>query len=166
MHIYTLSIDRNISEQIKEKITFFCFKNTAFQPKMRFFICFIDILKTFSGNPIALKSVKAAQKVKFGDDSAKWDHVWNLNSDLWVSIPIYSLLNLWILSTNSRIRRHKMDWIWIILSLSHIISHILSKSIKHPWPALDIQSLKMVLHTLNTRKPHNKGYVQWLITCI
>jgi len=38
---------------------------------MRFFICFIDILKTFLGNPIALKSVKAAQKVKVGDDSAK-----------------------------------------------------------------------------------------------
>jgi len=72
LHIYTLSIDRNISERnIKEKITFFCFKNTAFQPKMRFFICFIDIFKTFSGNPIALKSVKAAQKVKVGDDSAK-----------------------------------------------------------------------------------------------
>lgn len=71
MHIYTLSIDRNISERIKEKITFSRFKNTAFQPKMRFFICFIDIFKTFSGNPIALKSVKAAQKVKVGDDSAK-----------------------------------------------------------------------------------------------
>ena len=98
MHIYTLSIDRNISERnIKEKITFFCFKNTAFQPKMRFFICFIDIFKTFSGNPIALKSVKAAQKVKVGDDSAKWDHVWNLNSDLGVSIPIYSLLSSLIL---------------------------------------------------------------------
>ena len=47
---------------------------------MRLFICFIDIFKTFLGNPIALKSVKAAQKVKVGDDSEKWDHVWNLNS--------------------------------------------------------------------------------------
>ena len=71
----------------------FLFQKYGISTKNEIFICFIDILKTFLGNPIALKSVKAAQKVKVGDDSAKWDHVWNLNSDFGVSIPIYSLLS-------------------------------------------------------------------------